>query len=197
MRTASGLLVSLVAVPLAVLRPATAEESGDTRPVTLRIFDTRVSAAVPGIGAVISLTEEQRKQVEQIYNEVFGAQPVTDAAKVLQNKESSVEEVQTANTALTKARETFLERCQGVFTPEQSELIRRIYKAYNETVQAAYQEMLVKVRFGFAARLEEVLTPEQKAAVVKARTDTAAAHKAEAEKKAEDAGSTEGAAPAE
>ena len=187
MRTTCGLSVALIAVQLALLGAAAAEEEGGTRQVALRIFDARVSAAVPGIGAVISLTDDQRKQVETIYNEVFAAKEVADAAKVLQNKESSIEDVQTANAAMKKAQETFLERCKGVFTDEQNKLIGRIYKAYNETVQAAYREMLVKVRFGFGARLEEILTPEYKEAVLKARAEATAAHKAAAETKAGDA----------
>jgi len=61
-----------------------------------------------------------------------------------------------------------------VFTPPQNELIKQVYAAYNEVRTEVLKELSAKIADGFGKKLQAILTPEQKAALEKGRTELAA-----------------------
>jgi DNA-binding MarR family transcriptional regulator len=143
--------------------------------VTLSVFDPAVQTVAPGIEKVITLSEEQRAKLERIYNEVLGSDAVAEAQKVLQNEKSPAAARAEATETLQSAQDWFRKRCAAeVFTPQQNALIKKIYAAYNDVRQEAIKDLAARITEGFSKRLEAILTPEQKAAMEKGRTETPA-----------------------
>ena len=80
------------------------------------------------------------------------------------------------------ARNWFAKRCNAeVFTPEQLGLIRKVYAAYAQVQADVRREVAAMITRGFAGKLDDILSPEQKAAMAKAKANLEVAAKAAAQ----------------
>jgi hypothetical protein len=165
---------------------AAEEAAPEKGKVSLWIFEKQIRAAAPGIDRAIKLNDDQKKKLETVYNEVFAAEAVVAASKVLQDKEGKLAPRQEALNTVGAAQVSFLKRCNDeVFTPEQSAQIKAIYAAYNEVRTAAQRELAQRIVGGFAEKLDGILSPEQKDEVAKGKAEFQAAVKAAIEKQKE------------
>lgn len=170
----------LIAGLVALVVPASTQE--DSAPqITLSIFEARVRSFAPGIDAIISLTDEQKKQLAGIYSEVFGTTGVRLADMVLQDSSASVAQRQMATATVLQAQADFRARSRSVFTEEQRQLIDKIYEVFNRVYEAAQEAMVKEVTAGFAGELDRLLTPEQKQAMADSRAEIEATTGAAAE----------------
>jgi len=175
----------LLAVLTLICTVATAEDAQEQPPgntqIPLWIFDAQVRAAAPGIETIITLTDEQKAKLQVIYDQVFSAPTLQSTQKVLLDQKATPEERQEASSVIQTARNWFAKRCNAeVFTPEQLELIRKVYAAYAQVQAEVRREVAAMITRGLAGRLDDILSPEQKAAMAKARADLKAAVKAAA-----------------
>ena len=97
---------------------------------------------------------------------------MADAQRVLQDVEANRALRQEATETLQSARDWFMKRCAAeVFSPQQNELIKKVYSAYNEVRTDVLKELAAKVSAGLAKRLDALLNLEQKAALEKGRAE--------------------------
>jgi hypothetical protein len=160
----------LTALCCAVRGTAFAQETAQTT-VGLWIFDAQVRSFAPGIDAVISLSEEQKKQLADLYAEVMATNAVLLANMVLQDTRTSFAQRQVATATIQQAQAALRAGSRNVFTEAQRELVDRVYAAFSRVHQAAQQEMVRKVTAGFAEELGEILTAEQKQAMEKRQAE--------------------------
>jgi len=149
--------------------------------IVLWIFEAPVRAAAPGIEAILTLTEDQKKRIGEVYLECYGTNEANLAFAVLRSKQSTLAQRESAAAILRNVQENFRSKAREIFTEEQRALIDKVYDAYNEVYKAAQAEMITKVKAAFSERLDKILTPEQKSAMKKAE----AAVKAASEKPAQ------------
>lgn len=152
-----------------------AEPQAPKKKVALSVFDPTVQAMAPGIEKVVTLSEEQRAKLERIYNEVLGSGAVVEAQKVLQNEKSPAATRGEATETLQTAQDWFRKRCAAeVFTSQQNALIKKIYAAYSDVRQEVLKDLAARIAEGFGKRLDTILSPEEKAAMEKGRTEASA-----------------------
>jgi len=176
-------------VLLLVLMGAASAQEPEGRKIALWIFEARIRSFAPGIDAVITVSDEQKTQLGEIYTEIFGTNAVALANMVLQDSNTSFAQRQVATAAIQQAQAEFRTKSRSVFTEAQRALIDEVYTAFNRVYQAAQEEMVTKVTAGFAGALDQLLSAEQKQAMAKSKAEIE-----EAMRKAAD-GQTEGEPP--
>lgn len=143
-----------------------------------------VAPFVPGLNAVLDLTDAQKQQISAARDEMQGNAAV-QAARSISKSDPSVtaEEREKARAAVEAAAAQMHGKVSAVLTVEQKAMIENINGAYAEAAKqigATYQEKVGAVKVGpeerrrmqqsqreevdalFRSRLDEMLTPEQK-----------------------------------
>lgn len=145
--------------------------------IVLTIMTPQVNALAPGIDAAVAVTPEQANALAAAYREVFQSSAVTLANLVLQDGNTSMAQRQAAAATLQQAQTLFQNGARAVFTPAQRQLVDKVQAAYGKVYDAAQAQMVTAVKTKFSADLDTILTPEQKAAMLKARAEIEAANK--------------------
>jgi hypothetical protein len=143
--------------------------------VSVFMFEARVRSFAPAIEAIISLSEDQKKQLAQAYDEAFGGPAARLAGSVLQDMNASVAQRQMASTTMLQAQASFRAKSRTIFTDQQRDLVDRVYAAFNRVYAQAQDEMVKLITGGFAKELDTLLTPEQKQAMAKRQAELDAA----------------------
>jgi len=169
----------MTVVTLAALILAGAAFAADAPPqqIVLTIMTPQVNAVAPGIDAAVAVTPEQANALAAAYREVFQSSAITLANMVLQDSNTTMAQRQVAAAALQQAQAQFQARGRAIFTVPQRALVDKVQAAYNKAYEAAQAQMVTAVKTKFSADLDTILTPEQKAAMLKARADIEAANK--------------------
>lgn len=175
----------MIVLSVAVLSLAGVVFAADTPPqqVVLTIMTQQVNAVAPGIDAAVALTPEQANALAAAYREVFQSSAVTLANMVLQDGNTTMAQRQMAAATLQQAQALFQARARAVFTVAQRQLVDKVQAAYGKVFDAAQEQMATTVKTKFSAELDTILTPEQKAAMLKARAEIEAANKKAQEQK--------------
>lgn len=168
------LTVGVVAVAVSLAGPLLAQQApGKT--VSLFIFESRLRSFAPGLEAVISLNDEQKKKLGGAYDEVFGTSSVRLASSVLQDMNASLGQRRMASATMVQAQAAFRAKSRAIFSDPQRELIDKVYEAFNRIYQQAQEEVVKQITASFSKELEKLLTPEQKAAMAKSKAEIEAA----------------------
>ena len=163
----------LVAAALCLAMEAFAQQPAAQAPVqrqiVLTIMSPQANTFAPGIDATVALTQEQANQVAATYREVYQSAGVILANLVLQDNGSTMDQRRAANATLQQAQALFQARARSIFTAPQQKLIDDVQAAFTKVFEAQQADFNARVKANFAAELEKILTPEQKAAMAKAR----------------------------
>lgn len=168
----------------------------------------RVGPFVPGLNAVLMLTDEQKEKIAAAREETIGSEAVIAAGRTLKTDPNASEaQKEAARKMIEDARAQLDAKVAAILTPEQKALIEKInalYAEVQESVRAEFEAQFVaakgnKEEMGrvqnefreraaaqFAHRLIGILTPEQ-------RTAMEAAAAAEKKREAEAAAKKKGA----
>jgi hypothetical protein len=171
-----GAMASLV---IAITVPAFAQKGPGTT-VSLSMFEARVRAFAPGVEAIITLSDDQKKKLGGIYDEVFGTPAVRLASSVLEDINASVGQRQMAAATVQQAQAAFRAKSRTVFTGAQRELIDRVYATFSHVSEQAEANYVKEMTGNLAKELDKILTPEQKQAMAKRQAEQAAAAKPKA-----------------
>jgi len=148
---------------------APAAQTPPQRQIVLTIMTPQVNNFAPGVDATVSLTQEQANQVAAAYRETFESAGAVLANMVLQDSSSSAEQRRVASITLQQAQAAFQARARAAFTDPQRELIDKVQAAFTKVLEALQADFNARVKANFAAELDQILTPAQKQAMMKAR----------------------------
>lgn len=169
--------VCIAALMIVILGAAGTAQSqqpqGKTIPIF--IFDARIRSFAPGIEALISLSDEQKKMLATAYSEAFGTPAVRLANSILQDSSVSVAQRQLATTTVLQAQGIFRTKSRAIFTAKQCELIDQVYDAFGRIFKKAQDDVSMQIKDDFNRDLGKLLTPEQKQAVDNKAAEVAAA----------------------
>lgn len=151
---------------------------------------SHVAPFVPGLNAVLDLTDTQKQQIAALRDEMFNDETVKAARSMTKgDPKVSAEDRDKARAAAEAAAEKMHEKVAVILTVEQKAMIENINGAYAEAarqVGATYQVKFEAVKVGpeerqrmqqsqreevdalFRSKLDEMLSPAQKMAMTNA-----------------------------
>lgn len=141
---------------------------------------------LPGLNAVLLLTEEQKEKLVLAYQETLGRDSVLAAGRKVKSDPNATEaDRQAARTVREEAQTAYDRKVAEILTPTQKELVQRLQVLYaqsRDAISAEYAPKLVSAKGNdaetvrlrqeaqaalasdFGRRVNEILTPEQRAA---------------------------------
>ena len=176
------------------------------------LFSGQVKKAVPGIDAVVSLSDEQKAKYAELQKAMVASEAYVAAAKTIKNKDASKEDRKAALTAIKTAKAGLAAKLNGIIGADNATLVNKVndavasaqkdlrteYKAKlkeakndKDATAALRKEMTAKAASSISEKVNALLSDAQKEAVKKASIKGKGKGKKKREKKGkkkEDAG---------
>ena len=153
------------------------------------LFSGQVKKAVPGIDAVVSLSDEQTAKYAELQKAMVASEAYVAAAKTIKNKDASKEDRKAALTAIKTAKAGLAAKLNGIIGADNATLVNKVndavasaqkdlrteYKAKlkearkdKEATAALRKEMTAKAASSISEKVNALLSDAQKEAVKKA-----------------------------
>ena len=168
------------------------------------LFSGQVKKAVPGIDAVVSLSDEQKAKYAELQKAMVASEAYVAAAKTIKNKDASKEDRKAALTAIKTAKAGLAAKLNGIIGADNATLVNKVndavasaqkdlrteYKAKlkearkdKDATAALRKEMTAKAASSISEKVNALLSDAQKEAVKKASTKGKGKGKKKREKK--------------
>ena len=168
------------------------------------LFSGQVKKAVPGIDAVVSLSDEQTAKYAELQKAMVASEAYVAAAKTIKNKDASKEDRKAALTAIKTAKAGLAAKLNGIIGADNATLVNKVndavasaqkdlrteYKAKlkeakndKDATAALRKEMTAKAASSISEKVNALLSDAQKEAVKKASTSGKGKGKKKREKK--------------
>jgi len=155
------------------------------------LFSGQVKKAVPGIDAVVSLSDEQKAKYAELQKAMVASEAYVAAAKTIKNKDASKEDRKAALTAIKTAKAGLAAKLNGIIGADNATLVNKVndavasaqkdlrteYKAKlkeakndKDATAALRKEMTAKAASSISEKVNALLSDAQKEAVKKAST---------------------------
>ena len=153
------------------------------------LFSGQVKKAVPGIDAVVSLSDEQKAKYAELQKAMVASEAYVAAAKTIKNKDASKEDRKAALTAIKTAKAGLAAKLNGIIGADNATLVNKVndavasaqkdlrteYKAKlkeakndKDATAALRKEMTAKAASSISEKVNALLSDAQKEAVKKA-----------------------------
>ena len=153
------------------------------------LFSGQVKKAVPGIDAVVSLSDEQKAKYAEAQKAMVASEAYVAAAKTIKNKDASKEDRKAALTAIKTAKAGLAAKLNGIIGADNATLVNKVndavasaqkdlrteYKAKlkearndKDATAALRKEMTAKAASSISEKVNALLSDAQKEAVKKA-----------------------------
>jgi len=168
------------------------------------LFSGQAKKAVPGIDAVVSLSDEQKAKYAELQKAMVASEAYVAAAKTIKNKDASKEDRKAALTAIKTAKAGLAAKLNGIIGADNATLVNKVndavasaqkdlrteYKAKlkeakndKDATAALRKEMTAKAASSISEKVNALLSDAQKEAVKKASTKGKGKGKKNREKK--------------
>ena len=168
------------------------------------LFSGQVKKAVPGIDAVVSLSDDQKAKYAELQKAMVASEAYVAAAKTIKNKDASKEDRKAALTAIKTAKAGLAAKLNGIIGADNATLVNKVndavasaqkdlrteYKAKlkeakndKDATAALRKEMTAKAASSISEKVNALLSDDQKEAVKKASTKGKGKGKKNREKK--------------
>ena len=168
------------------------------------LFSGQVKKAVPGIDAVVSLSDEQKAKYAELQKAMVASEAYVAAAKTIKNKDASKEDRKAALTAIKTAKAGLAAKLNGIIGADNATLVNKVndavasaqkdlrseYKAKlkeakndKDATAALRKEMTAKAASSISEKVNALLSDAQKEAIKKASTKGKGKGKKKGEKK--------------
>ncbi|MEC8896663.1 MAG: hypothetical protein VX675_10100 [Planctomycetota bacterium] len=168
------------------------------------LFSTQVKKAVPGIDAVVSLSDEQKAKYAEAQKAMVASEAYAAATKTIKNKDASKEDRKAALASIKTAKAGLAEKLNAIIGADNATLVNKVndvvasaqkdlrgeYKAKlkdakgdKEATAALRKEMTAKAASSISEKVNALLSDAQKEAVKKASTKGKGKGKKKGEKK--------------
>ncbi|MCH2367916.1 MAG: hypothetical protein MK554_11990 [Planctomycetes bacterium] len=111
------------------------------------LFSGQVKKAVPGIDAVVSLSDEQKAKYAELQKAMVASEAYVAAAKTIKNKDASKEDRKAALTAIKTAKAGLAGKLNGIIGADNATLVNKV----NDAVASAQKDL----RTEYKAKLKE------------------------------------------
>ena len=111
------------------------------------LFSGQVKKAVPGIDAVVSLSDEQKAKYAELQKAMVASEAYVAAAKTIKNKDASKEDRKAALTAIKTAKAGLAAKLNGIIGADNATLVNKV----NDAVASAQKDL----RTEYKAKLKE------------------------------------------
>jgi len=168
------------------------------------LFSSQVKKAVPGIDAVVSLSDEQKAKYAELQKALVASEAYVAATKTIKNKDASKEDRKAAVTAIKTAKAGLAAKLNEIIGADNATLVNKVnasvasvqkdlrgeYRAKmkeakndKEATAALRKEMTAKATSVISEKVHALLSDAQKEAVKKASTKGKGKGKKKREKK--------------
>ena len=168
------------------------------------LFSAQVKKAVPGIDAVVSLSDEQKAKYAELQKALVASEAYVAATKTIKNKDASKEDRKAAVTAIKTAKAGLAAKLNEIIGADNATLVNKVnasvasvqkdlrgeYRAKmkeakndKEATAALRKEMTVKAASSISEKVNALLSDAQKEAIKKASTKGKGKGKKKREKK--------------
>ena len=168
------------------------------------LFSGQVKKAVPGIDAVVSLSDEQKAKYAELQKAMVASEAYVAAAKTIKNKDASKEDRKAALTAIKTAKAGLAAKLNGIIGADNATLVNKVNDAVasaqkdlrteyktklkearkdKEATAALRKEMTAKAASSISEKVNALLSDAQKEAIKKASTRGKGKGKKKGEKK--------------
>ena len=168
------------------------------------LFSSQVKKAVPGIDAVVSLSDEQKAKYAELQKALVASEAYVAATKTIKNKDASKEDRKAAVTAIKTAKAGLAAKLNEIIGADNATLVNKVnasvasvqkdlrgeYRAKmkeakndKEATAALRKEMTAKAASVISEKVHALLSDAQKEAVKKASTKGKGKGKKKREKK--------------
>ena len=155
------------------------------------LFSSQVKKAVPGIDAVVSLSDEQKAKYADLQKAMVASEAYVAATKTIKDKAASKEDRKAASTAIKTAKAGLAAKLNGIIGADNATLVNKVnaavastqkdlrteYKAKlkeakndKDATAALRKEMSAKAASSVSEKVHALLSDAQKEAVKKAST---------------------------
>ena len=153
------------------------------------LFSGQVKKAVPGIDAVVSLSDEQKAKYAELQKAMVASEAYVAAAKTIKNKDASKEDRKAALTAIKTAKAGLAAKLNGIIGADNATLVNKVNDAVasaqkdlrteyktklkearkdKDATAALRKEMTAKAASSISEKVNALLSDAQKEAVKKA-----------------------------
>ena len=168
------------------------------------LFSAQAKKAVPGIDAVVSLSDEQKAKYTEAQKAMASAEAYVAATKTIKNKDASKEDRKGAQTAIKTAKAGLAAKLTEIIGADNATLVKKVnaavasaqkdlrgeYRAKmieakndKEAQAALRKEMAAKATSAISEKVHALLSDAQKEAIKKASTKGKGKGKKKGEKK--------------
>ncbi len=168
------------------------------------LFSAQVKKAVPGIDAVVSLSDEQKAKYAELQKALVASEAYVAATKTMKNKDASKEDRKAAVTAIKTAKAGLAAKLNEIIGADNATLVNKVnasvasvqkdlrseYRAKmkeakndKEATAALRKEMTAKAASVISEKVHALLSDAQKEAIKKASTKGKGKGKKKREKK--------------
>jgi len=168
------------------------------------LFSSQVKKAVPGIDAVVSLSDEQKAKYAELQKALVASEAYVAATKTIKNKDASKEDRKAASTAIKTAKAGLAAKLNEIIGADNATLVNKVnasvasvqkdlrseYRAKmkeakndKEATAALRKEMTAKAASVISEKVHALLSDAQKEAIKKASTKGKGKGKKKREKK--------------
>ena len=168
------------------------------------LFSAQVKKAVPGIDAVVSLSDEQKAKYAELQKALVASEAYVAATKTMKNKDASKEDRKAASTAIKTAKAGLAAKLNEIIGADNATLVNKVnasvasvqkdlrseYRAKmkeakndKEAQAALRKEMAAKATSAISEKVHALLSDAQKEAIKKASTKGKGKGKKKGEKK--------------
>ena len=168
------------------------------------LFSSEVKKAVPGIDAVVSLSDEQKAKYAELQKALVASEAYVAATKTIKNKDASKEDRKAAVTAIKTAKAGLAAKLNEIIGADNATLVNKVnasvasvqkdlrgeYRAKmkeakndKEATAALRKEMTAKAASVISEKVNALLSDAQKEAIKKASTKGKGKGKKKREKK--------------
>ena len=149
------------------------KERGAKKPAAVRLFAWGLYGAEPALDAIVMLTDEQKEKARAAAAEVLHAPALMELRKKAEDKNAAEADRNAAREQLRaeqpKAQAEMKKRTDEILTADQKALVQKMDEAFKATEADLRKEFQEKLKAAFAAKLDSLLTAEQKDALAKAK----------------------------
>ena len=135
MKAMFSFLAVLVLVGLSS-SPLLAQKKGK-RAKAPSLFSSQVKKAVPGIDAVVSLSDDQKAKYAEAQKAMVASEAYVAAAKTIKNKDASKEDRKAASTAIKTAKAGLAGKLNEIIGADNATLVNKV----NDAVASAQKEL--------------------------------------------------------
>ena len=153
------------------------------------LFSGQVKKAVPGIDAVVSLSDDQKAKYAEAQKAMVASEAYVAAAKTIKNKDASKEDRKAALTAIKTAKAGLAAKLNGIIGADNATLVNKVNDAVasaqkdlrteyktklkearkdKDATAALRKEMTAKAASSISEKVNALLSDAQKEAIKKA-----------------------------